>query len=378
MDPPLKSNADSIAIELIPPDFVQRNKENRRALSQKLVILSVSLLVGGLVAYGWFFAEDRRYSIDGVKTTGIITSYQSQTTSSKGNTRTTHTISYNYAADEGTTLTGSDAVKCWRHLPATGSPLNPKSGQPIEVEYLRSNPNTSRINIRNRFDTEYELAINAIVASIVILMIRFINSFPIRLRIQIYGVLFTLGGLAIVAAFLYLLLKMSRDSPAARDMSVYLEVLIFFLFMITPFVIAFIWFGWSMLKRSRRSFEDPREMLNLASMPPLGNRITIFCQRWLGRDDVIILDHQKRWVHFFNCHSIRGFFSRSLDLYSCAIDSIKIVEHVMSTKNGKVPQVHLISKDGRTILGLNKPGVNEFIELLRTPTENPAVSSTRG
>ena len=93
---------------------------------------------------------------------------------------------------------------------------------------------------------------------------------------------------------------------------------------------------------------------------------------------MIILDHQKRWVHFFNCHSIRGFFSRSLDLYSCAIDSIKIVEHVMSTKNGEVPQVHLISKDGRTILGLNKPGVNEFIELLRTPAENPAVSSTRG
>ena len=50
----------------------------------------------------------------------------------------------------------------------------------------------------------------------------------------------------------------------------------------------------------------------------------------------------------------------------------------MSTKNGEVHQVHLISKDGRTILGLNKPGVNEFIELLRTPAENPAVSSTRG
>ncbi len=372
MENPLQSNADSIAIELIPRDFVQRNKENRKAMSRMLVILAVSLLVGGVVAYGWFFAEDRRYLIDGVKATGIITSYQSQTTTSKGNTRTTHTISYNYSANEGTQLTGSDAVKCWRHLPPTGSALNPKPEQPIEIEYLRSNPKTSRINISNRFDTEYELAINAIVASIVILVIRFINSFPIRLRIQSYGVLFTLGGLAIVASFLYLLLNAPRDSRAAQDISGFLIVLFFFLFMITPFAIAFIWFGWSLLKRSRRSFEDPREMLNLASMPPLGNRITIFCQRWLGRDDVIILDHQKREVHFFNCHSIRGFVSRSLDLYSCAIDSIKIVEHVMSTKNGKVPQAHLISKDGRTTLGLNNPGVTEFLALLRAPSEKHA------
>jgi hypothetical protein len=77
-------------------------------------------------------------------------------------------------------------------------------------------------------------------------------------------------------------------------------------------------------------------------------------------------------VHFFNCHSIRGFVSRSLDLYSCAIDSIKIVEHVMSTKNGKVPQAHLISKDGRTTLGLNNPGVTEFLALLRAPSEKHA------
>jgi len=49
MERHLKSSADSIAIELIPPDFVQRNKENRRVLSQKDVILSVSLLVGELV-----------------------------------------------------------------------------------------------------------------------------------------------------------------------------------------------------------------------------------------------------------------------------------------------------------------------------------------
>jgi len=349
MDTEFKSDPSATTFDMSPSNAFEIRASKRRAGSRKLLTVACLLLAGGVGSYLWFMTRDSKYMYDGVVTQGIITSIQSQTrTTKQGRTITTHTINYNYESDTNTQHSGWDTIQSWRDVPKSQSALHPQSDQPIDVEYLKSNPQTSRIVVLNRYRAEYAMSITTMVVAMACLVIQFLNMLPSRLRAKGLGTFLILAGLA----------------TAFSAIHVPLLVITF------PFLIIPVAYGFFLLARCRHSFQDLLELQRLESLPPLGDRASVLLSQFYGVDASLILDHQKRQIHFINCHVTNGFNSKLLDVYSCDIDSLDVSQKTVATKHGKIMQAILQSKDGATTLELQNPGVNEFLAQIALTQKN--------
>ena len=280
-----------------------------------------------------------RFMREGTNATGRITSSSTQTSSRKGKSYTTQIIHYSYEVEGGASQQGQDSVKTWRHKPSSASAFKPQSNDEIVVEYLKSSPEKSRIVIPNRYGDEYLFSILAMVAGGLFFLTRFINSQSTRLRLQCYGGLLMLIGSALIG-----------------------------------FMLAFasmpIWFGWTLIRSSRLAFTDPRELLDLEWMPRCPGRTSIMPRSWFGADAALILDHENRVIHFFNCHVLNGFIPRNQLIYSCKVNELERSEKTYSNKGRKITETLLKSPGGATRLNMHEAGVKEFLDLLDSMGSN--------
>jgi len=348
------------SVSVIPENIQQTNAQKKLSSSRWKLLLAALFFFGGIASYGWLLYQDMKFVGDGTNTTGRVTSSTTQTTSRKGKTYTTNTINYSYETEQGTTHQGRDSVKTWRHNPNSAAALKPKNNDELVVEYLKSSPQASRIVIPNRYGEEYLFSILAIIAGVCLILIRFINSQTTRIRLQAYGGLLILLGLALLAVLLYPIFK--SEQSVLRPGDSWLIGLA--LLTLSTFVAAPIWFGWFLISRSRFTFIDPRELLNMKAVPRCPGRITIMPRSFYGADAALILDHENHRIHFVNCHVLKGFIPKVKTVYSCNIKELKKSEKTYSSKRGKITQAILTSPDGATTLELQQPGVVEFLSLL--------------
>lgn len=347
-------------IAIIPENIEQITAQKKQSSSRWTLLLAALLFFGGIGSYGWWLYQDMKFVGDGTNTTGRVTSSTTQSTSRKGKTYTTNTINYTYETEQGTKQQGRDSVKTWRHRPNSDAALRPKNNDELVVEYLKSSPQASRIVIPNRYGDEYLFSILALISGGGLLLIRFINSQKTRIRLQAYGGLLILLGLALLAVFIYPFFK--SEQPVLRPGDSWLIGLA--LLTLSTFVVAPIWFGWFLIGRSRFTFNDPRELLNMEAIPRCPGRITIMPRSFYGADAAMILDHENHMIHFINCHVLKGFIPKVKTVYSCKIMELQKSEKTYSSKRGKITQAILSSPAGATSLELHQPGVVEFLDLL--------------
>ena len=347
-------------VEFIPENALLLRAENKSATSKSFLRLALLIFLGGIGSYGWWLYQDIRFIGEGTKTTGRITSSNTQSSSSKGKSYTTQIIHYSYEAEGGASQQGKDSVKTWRHKPSSASAFKPQSNDEIVVEYLKSSPEKSRIVIPNRYGEEYLFSILAMVAGGSFFLARFINFQSTRVRLQFYGGLLMLMGSAMIGWFVYVLFQSNSEVQRPGDFP--LLVMVFF-FMIAIATMP-IWFGWSLIRSSRLAFTDPRELLDLEWMPRCPGRTSIMPRSWFGADAAIILDHESLVIHFFNCHVLNGFIPRNQLIYSCKINQIGRSEKTYSGKGGRITETILKSPAGATRLNSKEAGVKELIDLL--------------
>jgi len=347
-------------VEFIPENALLLRAEKKSATSKAFLRLALLFFLGGIGSYGWWLYQDLRFIGEGANATGRITSSSTQTSSRKGKSFTTQIIHYNYEVEGGASQQGKDSVKTWRHKPSSASAFKPQNNDEIVVEYLKSSPEKSRIVIPNRYGEEYLLSFLAMVAGGSFYLTRFINSQSTRARLRFYGGLLMLMGSALIGWFVYVLFQSNSEVQRPGDFP--LLVMAFF-FMIAIATMP-IWFGWSLIRSSRLAFTDPRELLDLEWMPRCPGRTSIMPRSWFGADAAIILDHENRVIHFFNCHVLNGFIPRNQLIYSCKINQIERIEKTYSSKGGRITQVTLKSPAGATRLDLKEAGVEELIDLL--------------
>jgi hypothetical protein len=148
------------------------------------------------------------------------------------------------------------------------------------------------------------------------------------------------------------------------------EWLMFFGFIVIslPFFIGPIWYFWFVLSRRYLDYSDPIELLWSEGIRNRPDRLTVLRRSFLGTDSAIILDHRNSLIHFFNCHVAKGFIPRVMRVYTCQIDSLGYHEKTVYTEEKSIIQGILTSSDGSTTLGLNEPGVLEFLELVNVPS----------
>lgn len=118
-----------------PPSYLKiASRQFWPILTGILLLMSGVLLVSGLV----ILQKELRFESGGVKTAGRVTEKYSERRGSGKSRRMHHLLRYEYAAEGGRTFTGEDSVKheTWQRFEA---------GQPVEVEYLRDAPATSRV-----------------------------------------------------------------------------------------------------------------------------------------------------------------------------------------------------------------------------------------
>jgi len=98
--------------------------------------------------------------------------------------------------------------------------------------------------------------------------------------------------------------------------------------------------------------------------------LTILRYNFFGTDSAIFLDHRNNFIHFFNCHVAKGFIPKVMRVYTCNTDSLRYHERTYRDEDGSVTKGTLTSSDGSTTLVLTIPGVTEFLELVKNPTES--------
>jgi len=189
------------------------------------------------------------------------------------------------------------------------------------------------------------------------------------LRLQCYGSLWISFGLAILTIPCYFAFFKDFEFKKLASLSFFLPLLAFQVFVGT-FAGGMLWYGYFLVTRSRFSFADHRELMNRESTPLCGDRATILMRSFLGTDAALILDPQNGLVHFINCHVMKGFIPRVKPIYTCRIDSVKIGEKIVSTKQGKITQKILASPEGTNSLGIHEPGVVAFLGLLQSSATN--------
>lgn len=353
---------DNRSITILPEDYAQVDSHRRKAQSRTFLIYASLLFLGGLLANTWWYYQDSRFLADGSNSTGTIDSWSTQASSYKGRSQPTHTINYQFKTQSGELKLGRDWVKAWRHRPKSESGIKPKRNQDILVEYLKADPNTSRIVIPNRYAEEHFLSTCAMLLGGALFLILLINSLPTKLRLQSYGGILILLGLALLTLFVYTVLLSDFEVNRPGDFLVKLLILLTFA---TPFVGGALWYGWFLFQQSHFTFTDPQELLKLESMPPCGDQVTIMPRTFMGTESAIVIDHQHRLVHFLNCHVAKGFLPKVKPIHSCNIDRLEFDEKTYSTKSGKKTQAILKTPEGSTSLGMDEPGVAELLGLLR-------------
>ena len=358
-------------VDFIPENALLLRAENKSAMSKGFLRLALLFFLGGIGSYGWWLYQDIRFIGEGANATGRITSSSTQTSSRKGKSYTTQIIHYSYEVEGGASQRGKDSVKTWRHKPSSSSAFKPQSNDEIVVEYLKSSPEKSRIVIPNRYGEEYLFSILAMVAGGSFYLTRFINSQSTRARLRFYGGLLMLMGSALIGWFIYVLFQSNSEVQRPGDFP--LLVMVFF-FMIAIATMP-IWFGWSLIRSSRLAFTDPRELLDLEWMPRCPGRTSIMPRSWFGADAAIILDHESRVIHFFNCHVLNGFIPRNQLIYSCKINDIERSEKTYSGKGGRITETILKSPAGATRLNSKEAGVKELIDLLNSMGSKAARST---
>lgn len=349
-------------VVFIPENALLLRAKKKSATSKAFLRLAILFFLGGIGSYGWWLYQDIRFIGEGANTTGRITSSSTRTTSGKGKSVTTQIIHYSYEVEGGVSQRGKDFVKTWRHKPSSASAVKPQNNDEIAVEYLKSSPEKSRIVIPNRYSEEYLLSILAMVAGGSFFLTRFINSQSTRARLQFYGGLLMLMGSAMIGWFVYVLFQSNSEVHRPGDFPL---LVMAFSFM-TAIATMPIWFGWSLIRSSRLAFTDPRELLDLEWMPRCPGRTSIMPRSWFGADAAIILDHENRVIHFFNCHVLDGFIPRNQLIYSCKIKDIERSEKTYSGRGGRITQTTLKSPAGATRLDLKEAGVEELIDLLKS------------
>lgn len=192
---------------------------------------------------------------------------------------------------------------------------------------------------------------------------RLINSFfPSSLRLQCYGGLLFLFGLAFLASSIERVFFAHSETRRPGDF--WLDLLAF-VTVPPPILLGAFWYGWFLISHSQFTFSDPREILNQEWMPRCGDRITIVPRAFLGTDAALVVDHHSSLVHFLNCHVPKGFIPNPMLVYTCKIDELRIEETTFSTQHGKVTQAIVYSPIGSTRLGTREPGVIQLLGLLR-------------
>jgi hypothetical protein len=136
-----------------------------------------------------------------------------------------------------------------------------------------------------------------------------------------------------------------------------------------PFGIGPIWYFWFVISRPKFDFSDPLELLRTEGLRGYPDRLTILRYNFFGTDSAIFLDHRNNFIHFFNCHVAKGFIPKVMRVYTCNTDSLRYHERTYRDEDGSVTKGTLTSSDGSTTLVLTIPGVTEFLELVKNPTE---------
>lgn len=353
--------AENRSITIIPENYEQIDSQKRKVRARTFFIYAAVLLLGGIGYKAWLFYQDWQFKAGGAHAIGTIESWETHTTYSKRKALPTHTIKYQFKTESDQTVSGEDYVKIWRHKPESKSGLEPKKKEDIRIEYLKADPQLSRIIIPNRFDEESFWSTCAILKAGFLSAILWINSFSTKLRLQSYGCLLMLVGCSIVAGLIYILIA---EAPIHRLGEGILALLVMLIF-VSPFVGGALWLGWFLFSISHFTFTDPRELLRDQVIPPCGDQVTIMPRKYLGADAALILDHQNGLIHFLNCHVAKGFIPRTMRIYTCKIDDLHIDGKNRTIKPGQITHAILSTPAGATRLEMQEPGAIEILGILR-------------
>lgn len=337
-----------------------------------LLALATIFLVLGFYSYRDLYYREDSFAKQCNTSMAEITKWETTTAQSgRGSTKTvliTHIIDYQFETEDGKRFSGRDIVETWRDKPKSRFGLTPFLKAPIEIEYLRSSPMTSRITISNRNAREYDHSILSMIIGAMLLAITCINALPKMLRLMTYGLIFSLIGfipLLMGLAFPFLIyFRNVIEGDPMKDIG-----LIFFTMIgcssvlialgVTPF-----WLGVFLLTRSRMVIEDFEDLLDAPGIPSVGNALTILPTYFYFTDAAIIVDHDNQVICFYNCHVRNGFLPWPLAIHSCDIKSLRIEERKEVFRGVLYHDAILWSSAGKTKLGFNAPGVIELLLLL--------------
>lgn len=343
--------------------------------SPLLLTLATCFFATGFYSYRDLHHREDSFAKQCNTATAEITNWKTETTTERGGRRgrkktyTTQIIDYNFVTEDNRLFSGRDIVDTWKDKPVSYSGIRPSNTSPIEIEYLRSDPTTSRIAISNRNSSGYSLSVLSMIIAVVLFAIPCINALPKMLRLLTYGSVFAIVGLTPIAmgvAAPYFIFSQSaaQDNPQNDP-----DLVIWLIIGCSSFLIALgavpFWLGLFLITRCRMLIDDYEDLLDLPGMPRFGDRITIMPRHFYFTDAAIIIDHQNQAVSFYNCHVRNGFFPWPLAIHSCDIRRLKIEERKRVSKGVEFHDTILGTSVGKTTLSMNDPAVNDLLLLLR-------------
>lgn len=363
------SRTDTSRITLFPENFDEIQSSQRKKFGNLLLGYASLLLIGGIVSYSFWYLKDTPYRNEGVTTSAVIDWFDVQTkvTRSKGRSSswTTNTINYHYSSELGIQASGSDTVKTWRHFPKSNSGIAPKNNEEILIEYLKSDPKTSRLLIPNRYQQEYIWSAIAVAAAVLLLLFRWIQTFENRMRYHVFGVVLLISGSALLMWAIYFAFVQQQEihNPVDR-----MALILLYLLFLIPSILTFLWIGWFFFSSARLSPSDPRQLLGLLTEVNKKDAITMLAYRYYGTCAAILFEEESKRVHFVNCHVKKGFLPWVIPMYSCSANDLTHKEKEHKTKYGKtITQSIITTANGSTSIYHHVPGVLEFLHKINCP-----------
>lgn len=337
-----------------------------------LLTLATIFFATGFYSYRDLHHREDSFAKQCNTATAEITNWKTETRKKRGRWKATYTtqiIDYKFVTEDNRLFSGRDIVDTWTDTPVSYSGIRPSNTSPIEIEYLRSDPTTSRIAISNRNSSGYFLSFLAMIIAVVLFAIPCINTLPKMLRLPTYGLVFAIVGFTPIAVGVAAPFFIFSQSPAQDNLPNDPDLAIWLIIGCSSFLIALgavpFWLGLFLMTRSRMLINDYEDLLDSPGMPRFGDRITIMPRRFYFTDAAIIIDHQNQAVNFYNCHVRNGFFSWPLAVHSCDIRRLKIVQRKRVSKGIEFHDAILGTSVGKTTLSMNDPGVNDLLQLLR-------------
>lgn len=363
------SRTDTSRITLFPENFDEIQSTQQKKLGNLLLGYASLLLIGGIISYSFWYLKDTPYRNEGVTTSAVIDWFDVQTkvTRSKGRSSswTTNTINYHYSSELGVQASGSDTVKTWRHIPKSSSGIAPKNNEEILIEYLKSDPKTSRLLIPNRYQQEYIWSAIAIAAAVLLLFFRWIQTFENRVRYQVFGMGLLITGSALLTWAIYFAFVQRQENHNPDDRMV---LILLYLLVLVPSILTILWIGWFFFSSARLSPSDPRQLVGLLTEVNKKDGITMLAYRYYGTRAAILFEKESKRVHFVNCHVKKGFLPWVIPLYSCSAHDLIHKEKDHKTKYGKtITQSIITTPTGSTSIYHHVPGVLEFLHKLNCP-----------